>query len=156
MNSNIRKTTKNDLNGIKSILNSIDLFPAEILEEMISDFFDNAESQALWLTYLENHLPLGFVYCDAEMLTDRTWNMYAIGIMKSHQGKGIGTKLLKAAELMFLKENQARLIIVDTSGMEEYKLVRNFYLKNGYTQEASIRDFWAEGDDKVVFWKRIS
>jgi ribosomal protein S18 acetylase RimI-like enzyme len=49
-----------------------------------------------------------------------------------------------------------RLLIADTSGTPEFGQTREFYRKNGYTEEARIRDFWAAGNDKVVFWKRLS
>jgi ribosomal protein S18 acetylase RimI-like enzyme len=31
----------------------------------------------------------------------------------------------------------------------------NFYKKIGYTQEAVIRDFWKDGEDKIVFRKKF-
>ena len=46
-------------------------------------------------------------------------------------------------------------MIADTSGADEFAQTREFYRKNDYSEEARIRDFWAEGDDKVIFWKSL-
>ncbi len=155
MSYQISRTVKEDLSGIKSILETIELFPPEMLEEMIADFLENPNSNALWLTYSENEIPLGFVFCNIEMLTDGTYNMYAIGVKNYQQGKGIGAKLVNAVETQ-LRTKGGRVLIVDTSSTDEFGATRNFYLKNGYEKEAVIRDFWAEGDDKVVFRKKLA
>ncbi len=55
-----------------------------------------------------------------------------------------------------LRKIHARILIVDTLGTEEFRKTRDFYLKNGFDEEARIRDFYEEGGDKVVFWKRIT
>ncbi|MBK6785246.1 MAG: hypothetical protein IPG79_16975 [Saprospiraceae bacterium] len=47
-------------------------------------------------------------------------------------------------------------MIVDTSGTDDFRLTRNFYEKLGYNKEAVIRDFWKEGDDKVIYWKKLN
>ena len=49
----------------------------------------------------------------------------------------------------------ARLIVVDTSGIEDFAGTRAFYARSGYDEEARIRDFWATGDDKVIFRKAL-
>ncbi|GFE52539.1 hypothetical protein So717_42920 [Roseobacter cerasinus] len=48
-----------------------------------------------------------------------------------------------------------RLLIVDTSGTEAFDDTRRFYAKNSYATEAKIRGFWADGDDKIIFAKRL-
>lgn len=70
------------------------------------------------------------------------------------QGKRLGSALVHAAE-QYLKDKGQRMLIVDTSGTDDFGLTRKFYAKNGYEEEAHIRDFWAHGDDKVTFRKAL-
>ena len=46
-----------------------------------------------------------------------------------------------------------RFLLVDTSGKDEFKRTRAFYDMLGYDREARIRNYWADGDDKVTFGK---
>jgi len=55
-----------------------------------------------------------------------------------------------------LRQRGHRILIADTSGSDGFKIARNFYHKNAFTQEARIRDFWADGDDKIIFWKKLN
>ena len=54
-----------------------------------------------------------------------------------------------------LKAKGMSILIVDTSGTEEFTQTRKFYENLNYTKEAVIRDFWKEGDDKVTYWKEL-
>lgn len=54
-----------------------------------------------------------------------------------------------------LKDKGARILIVETSSDDAQFPARNLYNKIGYHQEAIIRDFWNDGEDKIVFWKRV-
>ena len=62
--------------------------------------------------------------------------------------------MMKHIELL-LKQKGGRILIVETSSDDAQIAARNFYKKIGYTQEAVIRDFWKDGEDKIVFWKRL-
>lgn len=55
----------------------------------------------------------------------------------------------------FLKERNQRILIIDTSSLDSYEGTRQFYLKNQYELEARIRDFWNEGEDKIIFRKAL-
>ncbi len=150
----IRKVVKSDINALKEVLDSIDLFPSEMLEDMISDYFTNADSEDIWFTAIENEKPISIAYCAPEKLTQGTFNLYAIGVRSDIQGKGIGRQMMTYIE-HHLKQNQQRILIVETSGTQDFQLTRKFYENLNYTKEAVIRDFWDEGDDKVIYWKKL-
>ncbi len=155
MNPTIRKVKKDDLQYLKDVLNSIELFPSEILEDMISDFFNNPETEEIWFTATENEMPISIGYCAPEKLTEGTYNLYAIGVRSDIQGKGIGRTMMKYLEEE-LKKKGHRILIVETSGTDDFELTRKFYENLGYSKEAVIRDFWKDGDDKVIYWKKLN
>jgi len=152
--NNIRKVVKDDIKGLKEVLNSIDLFPAEMLDDMIADYFENTETGDIWFTAIQDEKPVAIGYCVSEKLTEGTYNLYAIGIRSDLQGKGIGGAMMNYIEEE-LKSQGQRILIVETSGTEDFRLTRKFYENLNYTKEAVIRDFWSEGDDKVIFWKKL-
>lgn len=150
----IRLLQQQDIPGIKLILEETQLFPSDMLEDMVSGFFDETGPEALWLTCEDEGAAIGFCYSVPEQMTDGTWNMLAVAVLPSRQGQRIGGAIVRALEEM-LREKGNRILIVDTSGVEEFAQTREFYRKNGYAEEARIRDFWALGDDKVTFWKAL-
>jgi len=150
----IRKITEEDILALQNVLESIELFPPEILPEMISDFFENPDTEHLWYTYLQNEVPIALMYCAPEMLTDGTCNLYAIGVAKAHQAKGIGKALLAYLEEV-LRQKGKRILIIETSGADEMEPVRKLYEACGYQLEATLHDFWQEGEDKVVYQKYL-
>lgn len=152
---NIRKVIKADLEALKAVLDSIELFPSEMLEDMISDYFNNPESQDIWFTYVDNGNPIAIGYCAPEKLSNGTFNLYAIGIKNDIQGKGIGSQMMHFIENL-LKQNGHRILIVETSSTKDFELTRKFYEKLGYSKEAVLRDFWDEGDDKIIYWKKLN
>ena len=50
-----------------------------------------------------------------------------------------------------LRNQRQRILIIETSGLDGFDLTRRFYDQHGYTIEARIRDYYQEGEDKVVF-----
>ncbi|TRX58431.1 GNAT family N-acetyltransferase [Fulvivirga sp. M361] len=154
MEQRIRKVKKEDIQALKSVVDSSELFPSDLLDEMIHDYLTNSSSKDIWFTTTENGVPISMGYCAPERLTEGTYNLYAIAVHKDHQGKGVGKDMMKYIENL-LRENGNRILIVETSGNPEFKLTRAFYNKCNYTKEATIREFYTEGEDKVVFWKKL-
>lgn len=97
---------------------------------------------------------LGFAYYAPAALTDRTWYLYWIAVVKQVQASGIGRALLRHVE----EEIQClggRLFFIETSSLPPFEPTRRFYIKNDYERTAVLRDYYAEGDHMVVFRKRI-
>lgn len=149
---NIRPIERKDIQHLKEVLNTIELFPAEYLDNMIADYFDNPDTEHIWFTVTENQIPVSIAYCAPETFAVGTFNLYAIGVRADQQGKGIGAKKLTYLENLLRQAGQ-RILIIETSSTLEGNLY--FYSKCGYNKEAIIRDFWADGDDKVIFWKKL-
>ena len=151
---NIRPTKSEDIPALKEVLDATELFPSEMLPDMLGGFLSVKESEDVWLTCEADGQAIGFCYAMPEALTEGTWNMLAIAVLPSSQGNGAGHAIVGALESS-LRERGNRILIADTSGTADFALTRDFYRKNGYSEEARIRDFWAEGDDKVTFRKAL-
>ncbi|HZI75857.1 MAG TPA: GNAT family N-acetyltransferase [Gemmatimonadales bacterium] len=83
-----------------------------------------------------------------------TYDLYWMAVDPEMQGAGIGTGLLQEMERRL--KGVARLIVIDTAGRPDYKATRAFYKARGYSPVATVPDFYAPGDDQVVFVKRVS
>jgi len=150
----IRPLLEGDTKAVKSILDSIELFPAKILDQMTGPYFYEEDSREIWFTAVENEIPVGIGLCVPELLTEDTYNIVSIGVGALEQGKGIGTKMMTYIESE-LKKINGRLLIVETSSDEKYIKTQAFYNKLGYNKEAIIKDFWQAGEDKIIYTKRL-
>ncbi len=68
--------------------------------------------------------------------------------------RGIGGELLRAAESA-IRQRHGRHLLIETSSLPHYELTRKFYLKHGYDLHATLRGYYAAGDDMVVFRKEL-
>ena len=74
--------------------------------------------------------------------------------MPGRQGSGLGRRLMKAAENA-IREHGGKRAYADTSSRAQYQPTRNFYEALGYHQAAYLPDFYAPGDGKVIYCKKI-
>jgi ribosomal protein S18 acetylase RimI-like enzyme len=98
---------------------------------------------------------VGYAYYAPAQMTDRSWYLYWIAVSKSIQAKGVGSGLLKHAEEDIRRKN-GRVLFIETSSLPHYDLTRRFYLKTGYEVTGVLRDYYADGDDMVVFRKHLT
>ena len=150
----IRNLLQHDLPHLKEVIDSCNLFPSELLDDMLNDYLTNAQTNDIWLTLLVEQTPVGVLYCAPERMTEGTSNLYLIAVHNKIQGIGLGTQFMNYLENI-LTLQAVRVLIVETSGLEEFEQTRRFYDKCNYHREAVIRDFYKEGESKVVFWKKL-
>ena len=86
--------------------------------------------------------------------TESSFDLYWIAVAPAEQRTGLGSALLHETERLALLQNAKRMF-VDTSGREQYTPTRNFYERMGYREEARLVDFYAPGDDKVIYAKTL-
>jgi len=131
--------------------------PVEVqaLREVLDDFHaTNRAAGHLAVRCARARQAQGFAYFAPASMTDRTWYLWWIAVSKEMQGAGIGTALLRHAEEEITRR-RGRQLLIETSSLPHYELTRRFYLKHGYRQVAALPDYYAEGDDMVVFGKRF-
>jgi ribosomal protein S18 acetylase RimI-like enzyme len=108
-----------------------------------------------FVVYKENGQVLGFTCYGPRSLTQSTYDLFWIATEKEAKGRGIGKALLAYTE-KDIASMGGSLLIAETSGRELYFPTRGFYEKLGYLKEAIIRDFYAPGDDLVLYTKKLN
>ena len=155
----IRPTVPGDSPALVALADETRVFkPLEIeaLKEVLDDYHESNHREGhISITYEEDGRPIGFAYYAPAAMTDRTWYLYWIAVSKNTQAKGVGGKLLRHAE-EDIRRAGGRLLLIETSSLPHYELTRKFYLKHHYDQAAVLRDFYADGDDMVVFSKHLA
>lgn len=152
----IRPTQPQDTSALLAIAERTLVFkPHEVvaLREVLDDYHDEpGEHQAY--TFESHGQIIGMVYFAPAAMTDRTWYLYWIIVDKLTQAQGVGSKLLSLAEAK-AREALGRQMLIETSSLPHYELTRKFYLKHGYDLDATIHDYYEDGDDMCVFRKRL-
>lgn len=97
---------------------------------------------------------LGYVCYGPAPCTVGTFDLYWIAVSPAAQNLGVGTLLLQEVERR-LAHQDARLVIIETSAQPVYEPTRAFYRRRGYDEVARVPDFYAPGDDRLIFAKRI-
>lgn len=149
----IRPAERQDIPAIKSVAENAELFPPEMLEDMISAYLDQI-SNDVWFVALAGDRLVGFGFCEPERMTSGTWNLLAIGVLDDWRGRGVGAAMMRQLEDR-LRATGERILIVETLGTPAFERTRSFYRTNGYVEEARIREFYEPGGDKVVYWKHL-
>jgi len=151
--STIRPAAAADIPFIGAIAEATNLFPAAMLDKMIGGYLDNS-SKDIWFVHTDEKVVTAFGFCEPERMAEGVWNLLAIGVEPGWQGQGVGAQMMRYIEKT-LTELEARILLVEAMGTPELKRTRDFYLKNGYTKEACIREYYEPNADKIVFRKKL-
>jgi ribosomal protein S18 acetylase RimI-like enzyme len=154
----VRAATNSDVPAILRIAEETKLFEGEGLAglgDMIGEYFHDRPEGHSWVVLdVADTGVVAAAYCAPEPFTSGVLNLYFLGVSPTSQGVGAGGILTKHVEEVARTRGE-RVLIVETSGVHSFEPTREFYRRQGFTQEARIRDYYADGDDKITFWKRI-
>ncbi len=87
-------------------------------------------------------------------LTEGTFDLFWIAVDPQAQTHGVGRALLARVE-QEVRARGGRLLLIETSGTPAYKAARRFYESCGYRYQAVVHDFYAPGDDLLIFSKHL-
>lgn len=144
---------RSDLASARAVVDATGLFPAEMLDVMAEPYLAE-QAPHVWLSAFAGSKLVGFAYVEPERMTDGTFNMLLIAVDPQRHGTGVGKALVSAFEDK-LRDQGARVLIVETSSSAEFARTRAFYASQGFAEEARIRDFYTEGEHKILFWKHL-
>jgi hypothetical protein len=103
------------------------------------------------LTAEQDDRPAGLAYYAPVAMTVGTWSLYWL---VAGPGPDVGGELLRHAE-EDARRRGARLLVAETSSRPGQELARRRYAAHGYEAGAVLRDFYADGEDQVLFCKRL-
>ena len=147
-----------DRDAVLAILERTKFFRPEELK-IAQEVFDDSISGRPEVDYQsfvarDANKTIGWVCFGPTPCTVGTFDIYWLAVDPENQKQGIGTALMKYAHEIIKKLN-GRLITLDTSGNLRYISTRRFYESLDYCKEASLKDFYTLGDDKIIYIKRI-
>jgi D-alanine-D-alanine ligase len=152
----LRPLSRADRPRIEEITRAVGRFRDDEISVAL-EVFDAAaggdQSYATLGAELDNCL-VGWICWGPTPCTLGTYDLYWMAVDPRSQGSGMGTALIEEMERRLA--GKARLIIVETAGRPDYSATRAFYQARGYRPMATIPDFYAPGDDQVVFVKKVN
>jgi D-alanine-D-alanine ligase len=147
-----------DCGGVRAIVASTGVFSPveiEVAVELVDERLSKGPASGYHFVFAESDgAVLGYACYGPIALTAASYDLYWIAVDKQCQGRKIGQLLLEKSEELIQAAGGGQ-IYIETSNRAQYSPTRAFYLRRGYRQEALLKDFYAPGDDKVIYVKAI-
>lgn len=97
---------------------------------------------------------LGYACFGPIPCTLSSFDLYWIVVHPETQGQGLGKRLLALCEQEIIALSGTR-VYVETSSRPQYNPTRCFYEQRGYALEATLADFYAPGEHKLIYCKAL-
>ncbi len=154
----IRSAEVGDVRAMIDVVDATKLFKPDGLDEVeaiLNGYFAGTlDEDHHWIVDIDDGVPIAVAYFAPERMTEGTWNLYLIAVLPNRQGEGRGAALIRYVEATLIARAE-RVLLVETSGLTSFEATRGFYRRCGFDEEARIREFYAAGDDKIIFRKAL-
>ena len=155
----ITESTIGEAEAIRSLARLEPLFTpdeAAVVEELLTDYLEREDHNGyFFLSATHDGELIGFTCYGPTPMTQGTFDLYWIAVASAWKGKGVGRELMSAVDERVRALN-GRLLVLDTSGRADYAGTRAFYERLGFHRTGTIPDFYAEGDDLVIYTRLLS
>ena len=159
MNLTFRVTPeKRDIQSVRDIVVSTGFFydhEVEIAVELVTERLNLGQVTGYYFVFAEVDGVTSAYSCFGPITMSKTsFDLYWIATHNDFRGKGIGKKLLEETFIQ-AKEMGCKIIIAESSGLPHYAPTRAFYDSTKFELEATLKNFYDMGDDKLFYTKRI-
>ena len=158
MDVQLRDLRPGDREGIFRILSETAVFRPEEIDvamELVDAALGHPEQKDYAFCVAESgNVVTGYACWGPTPCTRGTWDLYWMAVSPSCHGKGLAAMLLARAE-EDMASRSGRLCIIETSSLPPYEAARRFYLKHGYEETARIPDFYAPGDARIIYTRKL-
>jgi len=156
----IRAVEAYDRQAIVQLLQDLPAFkPQEIVvaEEVLDSYLAGKASSGYHALAAElgGQAVGGYICYGPVPLCEGTWDIYWLAVDARRQGRGVGTALLRCAE-QHVQSCCGRMIMIETSSRPEYTGAQRFYVSRGYAVVSDIADFYAPGDNRLIYCRRLT
>jgi ribosomal protein S18 acetylase RimI-like enzyme len=152
------KVLPTDPESVRKIIVSTGFFNQEEIEmavELVVERLEKGISSGYLFLFAERDgQVLGYSCYGPIAGTAESFDLYWIATDNQFRGQGIGKVLLKETENKIASIG-GNGIFVETASKPQYEPTRLFYEKNKYILEARLKEYYAPGDDKLVYVKRV-
>ena len=147
-----------DVNSIVEIVRSTGFFNDEELDiaaELVEERLLKGTESGYYFLFLEVDQKLTGYSCYGPIPgTLSSFDLYWIAVNNESRGMGLGKLILELSEQKIASMNGTNAYI-ETASKDLYLPTRKFYEVNGYRAEARLKDFYALGDDKIIYVKTL-
>jgi acetoin utilization deacetylase AcuC-like enzyme/GNAT superfamily N-acetyltransferase len=127
----------------------------DVAEELAQERLARAAASGYHFVMAEQYGRLVGYSCYGQIsCTLGSYDLYWIAVHPDIQGKGLGQRLLQETEHL-IRDAGGNRIYVDTSQRLQYASTRAFYENAGYRLDAVLTEFYAPGDNKVIYCKSL-
>ena len=152
--------SRDDPEKIRAIVEATGFFSDEEVDisvELVRERLLRGIESGYYFLFAEDNKKklLGYTCYGPVTGTQSSFDLYWIVVENNSQGYGIG-KLLDSKTVDLVREMGGTRLYAETSSKKQYEPTRAFYRKMGYHEAAFLEDFYAPGDGKVIFVKRIA
>lgn len=145
---------ESDVIDVRNILQSHGQFRAgeiAVAEELVLDRLEKKTRSEYFFVFAEADGKVeGFACYGPITVTVSSFDLYWIGVRLGADRSGLGGELLRET-LRLSKEAGGTMMFVETSSDPLYIPARRFYQKHGFAHSCTVADFYAPGDDKLIY-----
>lgn len=146
-----------DVNVIRDILSSTGFFEAapdeidvavELAKTALTD--GNSPENYDFVFLDDGDETVGYACFSRVPCSISTYEIYWLAVHNDRRGQGLGKKLI-CEVIRMVREFGATKLVLQTAGREQYLPTQKFYQACGFKEEARLKNYYAIGDDCLIY-----